>query len=95
MKGTTTDEASECCLASGGAGPGRGASALVPASHNAYTDNLSWHSRRGTPRAKMGQRKRATLSREEEELAIYSLNNATQALNCPIRTQSTKSKSLH
>lgn len=69
--------------------------ALVPASHNSYTDNLSWHSWQGTPRAKMGQRKRAALSREEEELAIYFLNNATQALNCPIRTQSTKSKSLH
>ena len=75
MNGTTTDEASECCLASGGAGPGRGASrpgaSLAQLLHR---QKLCWHSRRGTPRAKMGQQKRAALSREEEELAVYSLN---------------------
>ena len=53
-----TDEASECCLALGGAEPGRGAShpgaSLTQLLHR---QNLSWHSWRGTPHATMGQQK--------------------------------------
>ena len=53
-----TDEASECCLALGGAGPGRGASrpgaSLTQLLHR---QNLSWHSWQGTPHAMMGQQK--------------------------------------
>lgn len=79
----------------GGAGPGRGASALVPASHNAYTDNLGWHSDRGTPRAKDGSAETSCTVQGRGGTCHLLLNNATQALNCPIRTQSTKSKSLH